>query len=620
MRTSTSAPFYNGGVNKSLRSQRLNVLADSMMPSPTVQGAVSEYEHLSYKYSRFGPERDSIWNEDEKGDFIPLKPPKHSLQSSSSSVPSMTTDRNFNNPNTNLASSSLKSYIPADDETLSAKGVPSPLAWSPGMLAGPSIFLTPEKSLGQDWSSKSSKENILEPHDTNQIPVPMAWSPGMNVKLNPSLFVTPEKPLPKYLSVVKDNFALDSAEIKENLEDQTSDLKTKGKHSVRFDLPSASSGDETSDSVDFANMKSPITLKGRELSSSSNFESPSSGSPQWKPLSPPKSYDPNAYSDESVLEDSLALHGPQTYKSSEMSLPSLLTFASTSKTASLTISPSDGDSGISIEPGTLQKEGKSLSNRKTNRKTIIKTKPSADSCTRKSIINSQSDLPGNFVVLDNLKTRKKKKQAGPQFLKSALSQYDKNPPKPFIIRESKNKHVEAEYSYPFDGGKDVGDSEFEHAFARPEFNSTLRVRSELDDLCEQEVDVQAAVLDTLAKSELKRTEMNEKASLYTNHSSDQFHNLVDLDTSVETLCERIVRMRTSKATGKKKASLYGKKPIQSDRAPDLMEFFSPELQRETPDLSLPGVSYVTSKLLTSPHDIAFDLYRHNRLWNGINDF
>jgi len=240
-----------------------------------------------------------------------------------------------------------------------------------------------------------------------------------------------------------------------------------------------------------------------------------------------------------------------------------------------------------------------------------------------SIVSQNSDgstTEGKPKLKPSKPTKKvnNRTESGPQFLKTDISQYDQKPPKPCVIRESKNKHEEAEYSYPFDA--EPGDSEFEHAFTRPEYNSTLRVRSELDKLASREVDVEAALIDTLARSEVKRTEVNEKASVYTNRLSDQFHNLVTLDTSTESLCDRIVRMRTSRVVTKPKTLLSSKKSRDLEKVPDLMEFFSPELQRESPDLSLPGVTPVTSQLLTAPQHIAFDLYRHNRLWNGINDF
>ena len=50
-----------------------------------------------------------------------------------------------------------------------------------------------------------------------------------------------------------------------------------------------------------------------------------------------------------------------------------------------------------------------------------------------------------------------------------------------------------------------------------------------------------------------------------------------------------------------------------------MEFFSPALQPELPDLTLTGVAPVSDGLTTANPALALDLYRHNRAWNGMTD-
>lgn len=47
-----------------------------------------------------------------------------------------------------------------------------------------------------------------------------------------------------------------------------------------------------------------------------------------------------------------------------------------------------------------------------------------------------------------------------------------------------------------------------------------------------------------------------------------------------------------------------------------MEFFSTEFQRETPELSTPGLSTPSEPLVTASPMSAFDLYRHNRVWES----
>lgn len=55
------------------------------------------------------------------------------------------------------------------------------------------------------------------------------------------------------------------------------------------------------------------------------------------------------------------------------------------------------------------------------------------------------------------------------------------------------------------------------------------------------------------------------------------------------------------------------------REPDLMEFFSPDLQPELPDLTLSGIQPIADSLSTANPILAFDLYRHNRSWDGLTD-
>jgi len=51
-----------------------------------------------------------------------------------------------------------------------------------------------------------------------------------------------------------------------------------------------------------------------------------------------------------------------------------------------------------------------------------------------------------------------------------------------------------------------------------------------------------------------------------------------------------------------------------------MEFFTADLQRETAELSLPGLSTPSESLSTASQRTAFDLYRHNRVWNCTSHF
>ena len=51
-----------------------------------------------------------------------------------------------------------------------------------------------------------------------------------------------------------------------------------------------------------------------------------------------------------------------------------------------------------------------------------------------------------------------------------------------------------------------------------------------------------------------------------------------------------------------------------------MEFFTSDLQKEHAELSLPGLATPSESLSTASHIRAFDLYRHNRVWDNNSYF
>lgn len=60
--------------------------------------------------------------------------------------------------------------------------------------------------------------------------------------------------------------------------------------------------------------------------------------------------------------------------------------------------------------------------------------------------------------------------------------------------------------------------------------------------------------------------------------------------------------------------------VKHSNEPDLMEFFTTELQKEQGEFSLPGLSTPSESLSTASHFRAFDLYRHNRVWDNNSYF
>lgn len=561
------------------------------MPSPGLKSAVSEYELFTSKFTSNTSNYKSLDENDE--DFTSQKK-KH------------TTTTNLKQL-TNFKEMTLPKDL-YDIEHIEAQNkIPRPLAWSPGMTLrpNPSLSVTPEKSSKQDLDPPNYfKDDTLNPHDICRIPQPVAWSPSMKFQPNPSLFVTPDK-----TSVKID----DKTDEKSNQPtDVLDNVKVKEKYSVRFDLPSASSGEETFDECSTSS-GSPITLKGSEMSPVS--------SPIWKPFSPQKSYDPNIYSDDSALDESILKTFPSsadniTHKDLQ-NKESLKTNFVQNNYSSVARKVTELRQASSLENLNSKPF---LSNNEFNKKTSYSDVLPSNSSTS---LHSSEPSFDSLVKSKNIQQNRKKhnivkEKSAPNSRNSSTHPSDPPTPELHVIRESKNNIVSTEYSFPFDAGAvGGGDSEHEHIFARPEYNSTIKIRCELNSLCQQEVDVQKVLEETLSKSEVKRSELNEKAALYTNRTSMQFRNLVDLDASVETLCQRVVRMRTNKA---KKATRPKDTKAATGKPPDLMEFFTPDLQTQYPDLNLPGIQPVTSLLKISPHDIAFDLYRHNRVWHGLHDF
>lgn len=79
-----------------------------------------------------------------------------------------------------------------------------------------------------------------------------------------------------------------------------------------------------------------------------------------------------------------------------------------------------------------------------------------------------------------------------------------------ITRESKKGHLDKDYEFPFE---EPGESvlEYEHVFARPEYNSTLRLRSEIEGIKKSSVDMSKALEKKLQISDTK-TNINEKVN------------------------------------------------------------------------------------------------------------
>ncbi|XP_064611622.1 uncharacterized protein LOC135475622 [Liolophura sinensis] len=210
-----------------------------------------------------------------------------------------------------------------------------------------------------------------------------------------------------------------------------------------------------------------------------------------------------------------------------------------------------------------------------------------------------------------------------------------------VRREQEESPVVTEYNFPFkDNEEQDSDILLSSAFERPEYNSTLRLGNEMKDLASQRPDVAKAVRETLEKSEALRTGINEKAALRVNTQGDVFQGLAPLEVPISDIISQVERDQRSKVKhsgGKNKRDTKSKVQesvskytsdeknrhlrficFQDLEEPDLMEFFTLDLQREHVDLSVTGVSFPKDALSLAPHDKAFEMYKHNLAWEEFD--
>ncbi|XP_013404502.1 uncharacterized protein LOC106169559 [Lingula anatina] len=151
----------------------------------------------------------------------------------------------------------------------------------------------------------------------------------------------------------------------------------------------------------------------------------------------------------------------------------------------------------------------------------------------------------------------------------------------------------------------------ENIYARPEFHSTLKVASELKTVKASTIDVAAAVENRLQTSQRVKTKVTEKAVGQVNKQKDsvQFTKLMGLDVPVDELAAVVEVERSAKVKPVVKPKARAK-----FREPDIMDFFTPDLQRESVSFSTRSVPLSKPKLRTADPGHAFDLFLHISSW------
>lgn len=81
-----------------------------------------------------------------------------------------------------------------------------------------------------------------------------------------------------------------------------------------------------------------------------------------------------------------------------------------------------------------------------------------------------------------------------------------------VTRETREKPALSDYTYPFSDPTVDTAQEYEHVFMRPEYNSTLRMRKEIESIKESSVDIVKALDKKLQVSETASSDIREKVS------------------------------------------------------------------------------------------------------------
>lgn len=155
------------------------------------------------------------------------------------------------------------------------------------------------------------------------------------------------------------------------------------------------------------------------------------------------------------------------------------------------------------------------------------------------------------------------------------------------------------------------DRESTSLFGEPKLNSTLQIAQRIKTLQGKRPNLTSELKKNL-ENEQQRKQINEKAACKVDlhPNKDLYSGLVSLDVTNFELEEAAITQRQTKVKPVKK------KP-SSGLEPDLLEFFTEDLQKETAVFSLPGIRNRSIETCKAPALIAFDLYCHNRMWDGL---
>lgn len=123
-------------------------------------------------------------------------------------------------------------------------------------------------------------------------------------------------------------------------------------------------------------------------------------------------------------------------------------------------------------------------------------------------IQNHKATQGTKIKSKDMKKRESDSRKDEMYIKGQGDSAPKRKVK--VKRETADQPTD--YNYPFTEG--IQDTlEYEHVFNRPEYNSTLRIRTELQQIKDSEVDIAKALEKKLRLSDSKKTEITEKVCI-----------------------------------------------------------------------------------------------------------
>lgn len=151
--------------------------------------------------------------------------------------------------------------------------------------------------------------------------------------------------------------------------------------------------------------------------------------------------------------------------------------------------------------------------------------------------------------------------------------------------------------------------------AKPDFNSTLKMSNEIAQLQEQQFDLAAVTKEKISPK--LQQQLFEKACLKVNPDSVIYPDLISLEVSESDVLSRAADEQASRVRPTDAAADKVRPEDKISRVPDVLDFFTADLHKESPSVSLVAIPSFHLTPQTADLDRAFDLYQHIRTWDTL---